>query len=176
MPFRRNRFKSRGFRTPIHSVKNQDQEAQSILASTNISQQIALGQEIGVPTKVLGNEVPVGSKIYSVDIIWNFVSSTGGITGVINWCLLFARTGQTIASTIVSPDWTDIGLSEGRNQVIESHGDIFGTEDAGPIRYKRHIRIPKIYQRLRAGDSLRIVTNSDQVGTLLTGFRYKYYS
>ena len=174
MPFRRRR-RMRMRMNPIQSVKNQKATKQSIIAATNIIDILANTVAVGEPTKVFGNEVPTGATIYSIDVSVNFVSGSSTTTGTFDWCLIKTRTGQNASSVIPTPDWSDIGLADGRNQVIKSYMAVFGTEDAGSIRYNVHIKIPKIYQRCRAGDTLVLLMRSSDAGTLADGARYKYY-
>ena len=172
--FRRGRRRRR--MSPItQSVKNQGDTQQTILANANVLQTIAFGVDVGAPTKIIGNEVPTGAKVFSVDVVVNHIAGGGNDTGTLFWALCKLRKGQDYDTDFVSPDWTSIGLSDVRNQYIETHMDIYGTDDAGPIRYKRHIKIPKIYQRMRAGDSLILVVRSTSAADIANGFRYKYY-
>jgi len=173
MPRRRRRMRMR--MNPIQSVKNQIAQKQTILADANIQHFVMDTVEVGAPTKVTGIEVPVGAIVYSVDVSVNFVSSTGGITGNIDWVFIKLRAGQVFDTVLVSPDWTDLGLASGRNTIIKSFMAIFGTEDAGPKIWNMHIKIPKIYQRTRDGDRFIIVFRSSEPGSLSTGARYKYY-
>ncbi len=160
---------------PIQSVKNQFQTDQTILGSTLIQDFVATATEQGVATKITGKEVPVGATVASIFVSVNFVSATGGQTGDFQWCLMKLRSGQSVATTITSPNWSNIGLSDARNQVIKSFMTIFGTEDAGSVKYNLQIRIPKIYQRMRAGDSFVLAMQASDAGSLSTGARYKYY-
>ena len=107
--FRRGRRRRSMSMTPIHSVKNQKATKQSIMANVNVIDILASAVEVGTATKVFGNEVPVGAKIFSIDVSVNFISSSGSITGNFDWCLVKTRTGQTATSIITSPDWSDIG-------------------------------------------------------------------
>jgi len=172
------RFRSRRRRTimaPIISVKNQRSEKQSVTPTANIIFEAVVAVEVGAGTKILGNEVPVGSKVYSMDVSVNFISLDAATTGNFEWYVGKLRNGQSVVDITPSPDWTNIGLSDGRNQVIKSFMALYGTEDAGAIRYNMHIKIPKIYQRVRAGDKIVIVTVSSSGGDLAVGTRYKYY-
>ncbi len=174
MPFRRRRRNMR--MTPIHSVKNQMAQKQSITANALVLHFIQTSVEVGQPTKITGVEVPVGAKVHSVDVSVNFISGTASSTGNFDWCLMKIREGQDVAGLITNPDWTNIGLANGRNQVIKSYMGIFATEDAGAMRYNVHIKIPRIMQRVRAGDQLVIAVIATSAGDLSTGARYKYYT
>ncbi len=161
---------------PIQSVKNQMATKETLLGDTLEQIFIAQTTDVGAATKVTGREVPTGASIYSVDVSVNFISATGGQTGTFDWVLIKTREGQGVVSLITSPDWTDIGLANGRNAVIKSYMTIFATEDGGSVKYNVHIKIPKIYQRCRAGDNLIIALKSLDAGTLAVGARYKYYT
>jgi len=160
---------------PIQSVKNQHSQKQSILANTNVQHFVGNAVEVGVPTKVVGTEIPVGANVYSIDLSVNFVSGSAAVTGNIDWCFVKLRQGQVFTTVIGTPDWTEIGLAPGRNQVIKSYMGIFATEDAGAKQWNVHIKIPKTYQRTRSGDLFILVVNASQEGSLSTGARYKYY-
>jgi len=162
-------------RSPVHSVKNQFQTNQSITTSLN-QDFVYTAVEVGVATKITGKEVPVGANVYSVDVTVNYVTGGGAQIGNFDWCLIKLREGQSVVSTITSPDWTDIGLSSGRNQVIKSYTTMFGTDDGAIVKYNVHIKIPKSMQRVRSGDLLVIAFQASQSGTSVTGARYKYYT
>ncbi len=174
--FRRGRRRPRMRMNPIQSVKNQLATKQSLLGNTLEQIFIAQSVDVGAATKITGREVPTGASIYSIDVSVNFISSTGGQTGTFDWVLMKTREGQGVVSLITSPDWSDIGLANGRNQVIKSFMTIFATEDGGSVKYNLHIKIPKIYQRMRAGDNFVIALESSDAGTLAVGARYKYYT
>ena len=162
-------------RTIVQSVKNQFQTDQSILDNVLIQDFVATATEVGTPTKVTGKEVPVGAIVKSLFISVNFVSGSSNETGNFEWCLMKLREGQSVVTLITNPNWTNIGLGSGRNQVIKSFMAIFGTEDAGSIRYNLQIKIPRLYQRMRSGDSFVLALQSSAAGSLSTGARYKYY-
>jgi len=156
-------------------IKNQMATKQNVMGAALIQDFIATAVEQGVATKVTGREVPVGSFIRSIFVSVNFIAGTGGTTGNFDWCLMKLRDGQSVVGTITSPDWSNIGLAAARNQVIKSYMTTFGTEDAGSVKYNLQIKIPKIYQRMRAGDTFVIALQTSDVGDLATGARYKYY-
>ena len=163
---------------PIVSYKHQVAESVSY-AGLDANQQTVLyfGQPPVTPSG--GNLVPAGHKVYSVDVSVNFVSGDQNTTGTYSWMLCYMRQDQQvniIFAAVGAANWSVIGLSNARNQVIKSYMGIVGTEDAGPIRQNVHIKIPKIYQRVREGDQLILVFNADAAGTYSTGFRYKDYS
>ena len=93
--------------------------------------------------------------------------------------LIHLRSDQDISTLIAAnraAGWSEIGVSIGRNQVIKSFMGLFATEDAGPYKSNQHIKIPKQWHRIREGDKLVLVWNSDAACTYSNGFRYKDYS
>ncbi len=162
-------------RTIVQSVKNQFAVAQSIVVATKIVLDYATGVNVGEATKVLGNEVPTGAKIFNIALSVNFVTLTGTETATFQWYIAKIRAGQSNAE-LPSPQWSDIGLSELRNQIFHSEMAQVGTEDAGPYKFNRIIKIPRIYQRMRTGDRLAVIVQADGVGgSIDIGARYKYY-
>ncbi len=165
-------------RAPIVSYKHQKEEATSYVGgdASNIT-----ALYFGAAPGTIGTQdvIGAGHKVYSVDVSVNFVSGTGSITSEYNWMLVHLRQDQDIATLFaaVKPaDWTNIGLSNGRNQVIKSFIGLVGTEDAGPLKQNLHIKIPKLWHRVREGDQLVLVFNATAAGSLVIGYRYKDYS
>ncbi len=173
MPYRSMRRKAP--RVILNSVKNTTQVDQSIVASTKQDHQIATVVEVGAPTKVAGVETVTGSKVFSVEVWVNFVSSSGAVHGIFSWYIIKTRSGQLLADVPVA-DFTAIGLSNVRNQIFHQETSIIGTQDAGPYKFHRRLKIPKHMQRMRAGDILRIISQSSIAGTQSIGDLYKYYN
>ncbi len=161
----------------MQSVKVQRQEAVSYVgAGLNNDYNVAIGVPVGDTTTTVN--LPTGAKIFNVHVVVKFISSTGGDNVGGSWMITKMRKGQTIATEFGAPngsDWSNIGLSSARNQVIQSYTFLAGTQDAGPYLFDRNVKIPKIYQRLREGDTIIITFNADVVGTLLVATRFKYY-
>jgi len=123
--------------------------------------------------------VPAGNKVFRVNVVVDFISGAGGVTTDYQWMLVHLRSGQSIDTLFAptgAPDWTNIGLSTARNQVLKSFTTLGGTNDAGPIRGHLSIKIPKIFQRVREGDTLVLVFSSFVGGPLKMAFRYKSFS
>lgn len=157
------------------SVKNQlETKATQVPAVNNIIV-FANAVEPGIATKVLGDEVPVGAKIFSMQVTVQAVSTTGGSTGSFDWYIAKVRGQQQTSTEFPDPDWSAIGLSQVRNQIFHCETNLFGTKDAGPVKFNRRIKIPKIYQRVRAGDRIAVVAQSSVASDILIGAVYKYY-
>ncbi len=181
MPFNRmyrnsrGRNRSRNF-NPIQSVKNQRNENISYLGgNVNNTYNVAVGVAVGTTTTTVN--VPVGCKIYGVVVSMNFVNGTANNGTTYSWMILKLRQEQTLGGSFsgASSEWSVIGTSNARNQIIESFMGVTGTEDAMALRTTHYVKIPKIYQRMREGDRILIVWNSSESGSLSIGSRYKYY-
>ncbi len=175
MPFRRNgRRRNSGLGQVINSVKNQTVLKQSTLASTNVDTNIANAVEVGVPTKVLGNEVPVGAQIFRIRVALSMNSASGGEDGNIDWYLAKGRGGQAFTD-FPDPDWSAIGLAANRNQIFHTITTQFGSQDAGPYKFDRWLKVPKGMRRMRNGDFFFVKTQATIVASYVLGIQYKYY-
>ena len=175
--FRRMRRRMRTVRPPIVSFKHQRSENLTYAgldANNNFTIYDTISQ--GMPTTP--QNVPGGAKVFSIDVSVNFVSDTASSTGVFSWMIIKLRDGQGVADVAATnaSNWSNVGLSNMRNQIFETNMGVFPTEDGGVIRYNKHIKIPKIYHRCREGDTMVLVWNSDNAGTLSIGTRYKSYT
>jgi len=178
MPFRRRMRMRRPMQAPIVSYKHQRQTAVTYLgAVANQIITVFQSEPPGGQAQVFG--VPAGNKVYSLDVSMNFIHTSGSGSTTINWMLCHLRDGQNVDDLFASTDaanWSNIGLSKGRNQVIKSFLSQVGTEDAGPKMQNIHIKIPKMWHRVREGDSLLIVFNASDSGSLVVGTRFKSFS
>ncbi len=153
--------------------------AEKISYMANANQQVTLAQGVEIGTAVVTNQVPVGAKIYSVDVSVNFTSESGGTTGNWEWFLIKLRSGQSVDTDIAptsAGDWSNLGASSIRNQIIKSYMGQIGTDDGTILQRNVHIPIPRIYQRMREGDFLVLVFNSSIGGASSIGYRYKTYT
>lgn len=125
-------------------------------------------------TRTTGNQVSAGSHVFSMDVYVNALVPSGSGNTTFNYYIAFRRQGQS-STALPDADFSSIGLSLLRNQIIFSDLNQIGTEDAGPMKRKIHIRVPKLYQRVREGDQWDLVYgHSDAIETNL-GFRAKAY-
>ena len=125
--------------------------------------------------RTLGSEVVAGAHIFSMNVYVNALVPSGSGNTNFDYYVIYLRTGQT-PSIIPDADFSAIGLSPVRNQIIFSDLNQIGTEDAGPMKRKVHIKTPKLYQRIREGDQwLLVYGHSSTVETNL-GFRAKSFS
>ncbi len=163
---------------PITSFKHQFEEKVTYTGSA-VNNQTVLYFGGAPNAEQAPNIVSAGHKVYSVDVSVNFITGSGSISTSYAWMLVKMRDGQLVDIIFGAnngADWSTIGASSSRNSVIKSYIGFVGTEDAGPLKQNPHIKIPKIYQRVREGDQLILVFNADLAGELIVGFRYKDYS
>ncbi len=158
----------------VTSLKMQHGRAQSDIAGVRNNFSLLFGIKPG-QARVTGTEAAAGSHVYSFDLYINAIVDSGGGNSNFDCYVIFLRDGQTI-STSPEADFTDIGLSPRRNQIIYSDLNQLGSEDAGPLRRKIHIKVPKLYQRIRESDLwVFVYGHSANIQTNL-GFRAKNYS
>ncbi len=180
MPFRsyrRGRNQMRFRNAPIvTSIKNSHQTDVTTVAGTAQIINAAVTVEQGVATKVTGQEVPTGCKIHSVEIWVNCNSTSGGADGTVEWYFAKLRSGQNQNTQFPDTDLSSTGLSDVRNQIFHQEIGQYGSQDAGPYKFHRRVKVPRIYQRQRAGDVLWLKLTTSVVTDLQVGFLYKYYT
>ena len=178
MPFRRMRRRRRSSMNITQSNKVQFAIPVTYIGGgANNNDVVSLGVAIGTDP-VLVTNTPVGAKIFRVHVGVSFVSADNNVTGIWSFMLIKLRKGQTVAdefATINASQWSNIGNSSARNQVIASYTGIVASNDAMALNFGKSIKIPDIYQRTREGDQLILVFTADLAGTLQTSFRYKYF-
>ena len=165
-------------RAPIVSYKHQRNE--NLTYGGMGANNVFIIYNGGLPgSTALPSVVPAGNKVYSIDVSINFIHPEGSGTDTPSWMLVHLRDGQNLAQCFDDPnasEWSVIGESNCRNQVIKSFMSIVGSEDAGPRIWNMHIKIPKLWHRVREGDALIIVFNATSAGPLSIGTRYKSFS
>ncbi len=165
-------------RAPIVSYKHQRQEDITYIG-TGANNFYTVYTGTGPGSTATPDTVPAGNKVFSVNVSLNYINPEGSGTATINWMIIHLRADQNINTLFAATDasnWTNIGLSLARNQVLKSFLSLVGSEDAGPKLWNVHIKIPKMWQRVREGDSIVIVFNSVTAGPLSTGTRFKSFS
>ena len=117
--------------------------------------------------------------MYSINTSVNFIVSGGNATSRIEWCIVHLRADQDFDTLFASPggcNWTTIGNSMGRNQIIKSFVSIVGTDDSGARIWNLHVKVPKMWHRVREGDKLLLIFNAEEAGALTIGTRFKSFS
>ncbi len=177
MPFRRRTMRRRTMSAPIVSYKHQATTDTTYTgANANTAHRLYIGTSPGSEATPIS--VPAGHKVYSVDVVVSFIHGEGTGDTNMSWMLTKLRADQNVSGLFDSTasNWSSIGNSLARNQVIKSYMGQAGTEDAGPKTWNIHIKIPKIFQRVREGDTLDITFNASDTGSLRLAHRYKDYS
>ncbi len=156
-------------------TKNQFNTDVTAAAATTAEFSVLNSVDVGAATKVTGIEVPAGARVFSVDISVNFNHTTSGEVGTLSYFYGIARSGQSPSTDFPAPQWTAIGLSNLRNQIIFSRMIVVGDEAGMGLRDNVNIKIPKIYQRIRDGDLHFIKIFNQLGGAMSIGQRYIYY-
>ena len=172
--FRRRR---QVMRAPIVSFKHQRSEIISYVGG-NANNEFVVNFGTDTNVAVAPGTTPNGNKQYSVDVTINFVSGSANAGTDFSWMLVHLREEQTVLGLFgtQASNWSSIGLASAKNQVIESHMGTVATEDGGSYAFKKHIKLPKMWHRVRNGDQLILVWNCSLGGVLAQGVRYKTYS
>ncbi len=118
---------------------------------------IALGT-----ARTASGQIHSGDKVYRLNFSVNAKMASQNDSTDFDFYIALFRAGQTVGATFPTADWSDIGLSTVRNQIFFSEQNQIGTDDAGPLKRRFSVKVPKIYQRLRDGDSIKLIY--DNVG------------
>ena len=164
---------------PIQSLKHQFQESTSYVgANANNEVILVVSVPIGDAEAPQFGSVPVGSQIYGIVVSVNYTNATANAGTTYEWFVWKSRSGQTTASEfggVAAANWSALGGSKARNQIIKSFMGVTGTEDAVALQRTIYIKLPKNMQRVRDGDTIRLIFNSSEPGTLSIGARYKTF-
>jgi len=156
------------------SLKVQHGRSQSDVP--NSKNTFALLRTVGVgEARVTGDQVQPGSHIFRMNVYINALVPSGSGNTNFDYYIVFRRSGQTSAN-LPEADFSSIGLSTLRNQIIFSDLNQIGTEDAGPMKRKISIKVPKMYQRIREGDLWDLVYGHSAAVETNLGFRAKSFS
>ncbi len=169
--FRRRR---RMNRNPGVKLKNQH----NFKASITVGPKNAYVLMAAIPpgaARVTGDQVPAGNHVYRYNLNLNAIHPTGSGSGNLDLYVAFLRAGQTTAD-LPDADWSAIGLSTLRNQIIWSELNQIGSEDAGPYKRKVSIPVPKLYQRVREGDQAVLIWGNSQTIEINYGVRFSSFS
>ncbi len=150
---RGGRQRMRRMVAPIISFRQIRDIGISLIAGANQVDNISTANA-GIDTGNLNTAVSVGCKIYRIRVVINARGTGGADSGDLSWYLAKARNGQDAASDFPAPN--AIGGDEVRNQIFRTEYDSYGSNDGYRYKFDRWVKIPKIYQRMRAGDNLFI--------------------
>ncbi len=162
VPYRRGRRRMRRMAPIIQSFRQIFDKGITLAGSVVDNTGICITDdttEIGA----LNTNVPTGSKVFRIRVTLIAQGASGSDSGNFQWYLAKSRDGQLFTSY---PAPNAMGNDKLRNQIFHSEFGAFGTQDGMYYKFDRWIKIPKIYQRMRAGDSFFIKTNSTSAGTV----------
>ncbi len=118
-------------------------------------------------TTAVDNEVPVGAKIEKIDIWLNY-ASFANVAVFVNWSIQLTHKGQATIDPVV------IGGDDQRNQVFLQGVRSVGLNQNSDIKIA--FKIPKKFQRVRAGDFWVFTSNASNVMTSQKMAIYKFYT
>ncbi len=169
MVFRRGSRRRFMPRPVIQSFKKVLNDAPaSRLAATNIITNLSVGVDSAAAgqTSPTDANVPTGSSIRFFEIQWAMGNLTGG-NNFFHVTIQLTRSSQSVVSPNV------VGGNTQRNQVFFQSLFQIGTEQNGSRVYR--FRVPKMFQRVREGDTWRFVRQGDATFTDSVQVIYKFY-
>ncbi len=153
--------------SPIQSYKQISVDGPaSRAAATNIVHLVAQGVDNYAGPTAANNEVPTGAKISSVLLLLGFTNLVA-ISALLHLNFQFLRSGQSV----IVPG--AIGGNPQRNQVTDTRMFFLGQNQNSNLMMI--IKVPKIFQRIREGDTWRLVYRCDAVFASATQAIYKFY-
>ncbi len=161
--------------TAVYPVKTKNQHSlkQNTTIGTKNSWTILFGTGVGA-SRVAITDVAAGNHVYRLTFNINAIHPSGSGSGNFDFYICYMRHGQVINTDFPSADWSDIGLSKVRNQIFYSEQNQLGTEDGGRYTRKFSVKVPKLCQRIREGDSIRLIWDNSE--TLNTNFGVRFSS
>lgn len=152
---------------PIQSYKQVTIDGPaSRAAATDINHRIALGVDNYTGPSAANEEVPTGAKISSIDV-QIAASNLVSVTSLLFITVQFVRSGQGI----ISPN--SQGGNPQRNQITYTRMVMLGKDQNNNFHFR--VRVPRMYQRMREGAFISIVTRADTVWASATQAIYKFY-
>jgi len=168
VPFHRNtnRRRTSGM-NPIQSYKQVSVDGPaSRAAATNIIHSYLAGVDNYAGPTAANSEVPTGARVMSVLVMATF-SNLVGISALLHFDLQCHRANTPIVVPGVQ------GGNPERNTVIHTRMFFIGQNQNTSLMFR--VKIPRIYQRIREGDSFNIVYRCDAIFTSATQVIYKFY-
>jgi len=170
MPFRRSfRRRSMAPRPVTVSFKKVlDVAPQTLIPDTNIIELISIGKDSTTAgqTTPTDAEVPVGSIIKFIEIHWSVSQQSN------NDAYAWYYIGQFRAGQVpINP--RTVGGSDVRNQIFHQGLFMVGNDQNSNRTYR--FKVPKRFQRVRAGDQWVFVHNHDTAVSSALQVIYKFY-
>ncbi len=153
--------------SPIQSYKQITVDGPaSRAAATDILHTFVKGVDNYTGPSATNNEVPTGSKIMGGVIMLAFTNLVS-VSALVHFDVQFNRS----SSPIISPG--SVGGSPNRNQITTTRMFFIGKDQNSNLMFG--LKVPKIYQRIREGDTWSLVYRCDAVFASATQVIYKFY-
>ncbi len=168
MSYRRGRTRRRTMgMNPIQSIKQVSVDGPaSRAAATTIAHDFVVGVDNFTGPGAGNNAVPTGAKIMSI-IIFAVFTNLVSVSSLLHLNVQMRRAG--IAG--VTPG--TVGGAAQRNTVIFTDMKFLGQNQNSNFVYR--LKIPKLFQRIREGDTWEIRYRTDTVFASATQVIYKFY-
>ncbi len=140
----------------VHSVKHiVDSEGALSAGATSTTPLLTVVNQRSVTFDPL--EVNIGEKVNGIFLTIFVIGATGApLNGSINWYIIKTHEGQV---SLPTPGIT--GASNLRNQIFHEEKGLAGSGDGTPMAFKGVIALPKSFRRMRQGDGILIILNSN---------------
>ncbi len=157
----------------INSIKNDHNQVDGLVASTNVPITIAIAKDS--PVNSISNDVKRGCLIKAVWIeFWYYGLSAGNTNDIIDIYLI-----KNPGNNLTLPNPGTVGTSNEKKFVFHEWKGLGGNKSLGGYPYQqrgRWFKIPKLYQRMGTDDRLMLVARTPTTGTLCSKFIYKWYT
>ncbi len=175
MPFRqRGFFRGRRNRlgTIVDSNKNVKEGIDGIVASTNLVKIIAVA--VDSATNTVTTQVERGCHIYRIWLeFWAYTTDTTDTTAQFN-----ALIGKNPGANLTLPNPGTVGSSNEKKFVFKEWKGLLAAKSQGglPYTWKGWIKVPKVYQRMGADDTIDFVVRIEGVaGNICHKAIYKWF-
>ncbi len=168
MVYRRNRRRFRpALRPIIQSYKQVTVDGPaSRAAATTIFHNLVVGTDNYTGPSAANNEVPTGAKVFGILILASFTNLVS-VSALLHFNVFCNRSGG------IFPIPGAVGGDANRNKIIYTDMKFLSKDQNNNVRL--FIKIPRIYQRIREGDSITIMYQVDAVFASATQAIYKFY-
>ncbi len=142
---------------PVNRIKHVvDTNGVLVSAGTAVVVPISVAVPNVDTTTFKPGDVRVGGTVNGIFLSIFVIGATGApIGGPINWYIVKTRAGQ--ANTPVPGN---TGISEIRNQIFHEEKGLAGSGDGTAMVFKGVIAIPRFMRRMREGDQIQIILNT----------------
>ncbi len=174
MPFRRGGFSRRkNLGTIVNSIKNNFNQVDGVLASTNLVLTLAIAKDS--PVNSIANDVKRGCLIKAIWLEWWYYGkSVGDVSDIVDAYLI-----KNEGNNLTPPNPGTVGTSNEKKFVFKEWKGLAGTKTTGGVPYKqqgRWFKIPKRYQRMGTDDRLQFILRSPTTGSNCIECIYKWYT